>query len=72
MIDAYKFAAATSRSMSPKKLLQQLPTTNRSSTGLWGLNYPLTIIACKLIGTTPSCPQFSVLLKIWEPSLSAA
>jgi hypothetical protein len=26
---------------------------------------------CKLIATTPSCPQFFVLLKIREPSLSA-
>ncbi len=71
MNDAYKFAAATSRSTSPINLLHQLPTSNRSSTGLWGLNYPLTRIGCKLIAMTPSCPQFFVLLKIREPSLSA-
>ncbi len=71
MIDAYKFTAATLRFTSPIWLPHQPPTSNCSSMGLLGLDYPLTRIWCKLIPTTPSCPQFFVLLRIQEPSLSA-
>jgi hypothetical protein len=39
--------------------------------GLSALDYPLTRIGCKLNVITPSCPQFFVLLRIQEPSLSA-
>ncbi len=71
MINAHKYAAATLRSRNLICLPYQLPMSNCSSTGLLVLDYPLTRIGCKLIAMTPSYPQFFVLLKIWEPSLSA-